>query len=262
MSTIDVPLERVSQRGFGETQRNDFWWVTPLVVFLGLGAFVCYSTWAAFQGDFFRFGPYLSPMYSPQLLNVRPDWWPFWIPFSASLIILWAPGGFRLTCYYYRGAYYKAFWADPSTCAVGEPRKKYWGERKFPLLLQNAHRYFFYIALIFLVILFADAWNALWWTVNGHTEFQLRIGTLIMIADPILLAGYTFGCHSLRHLIGGCKDEIGSGRRKAYNCVSCLNGVHMRWAWASLIVVAFTDIYIRLCAMGIWHDLVIWRPGH
>jgi hypothetical protein len=30
----------------------------------------------------------------------------------------------------------------------------------------------------------------------------------------------------------------------------------MRWAWASLFVVAFSDIYVRMCSMGIWTD---WR---
>jgi hypothetical protein len=60
------------------------------------------------------------------------------------LLILWAPGGFRLTCYYYRGAYYKSFWADPPSCAVGEPRKHYRRERSFPLILQNVHRYYLY----------------------------------------------------------------------------------------------------------------------
>ncbi|MGH9467867.1 MAG: succinate dehydrogenase [Terriglobales bacterium] len=260
MSTIDVPIKALNQRSYGETMRQDFWWLVPTLTCLGLGCFVVYSTWAAFQGDFFRFGPYLSPMYSPVLLTwPRPDWWPFWIPFSASLVILWAPGGFRVTCYYYRGAYYKAFWSDPPSCAVGEPRKHYWGERKFPLLLQNIHRYFFYIALIFLVILAHDAWNALWWQVNGHTVFELNLGTIIMILDPILLAGYTFGCHSLRNLIGGRKDVMAGGQRKAYGCVSCLNGAHMKWAWASLVMVMFTDVYVRLCAMGIWHDVMIWR---
>jgi hypothetical protein len=29
----------------------------------------------------------------------------------------------------------------------------------------------------------------------------------------------------------------------------------MRWAWISLFWVAFSDIFIRLCAMGIWHDV-------
>jgi hypothetical protein len=30
----------------------------------------------------------------------------------------------------------------------------------------------------------------------------------------------------------------------------------MKWAWMSLFFVAFTDIYVRLCSMGIWYD---WR---
>ena len=38
------------QRKFGQTTRPDAWWVQPLFVFLGLSAFIVYSTWAAFQG--------------------------------------------------------------------------------------------------------------------------------------------------------------------------------------------------------------------
>ena len=115
-------------RRFGVTKRRDAWWTTPLVVFCGLSAFVIYSTWAAFQGVHYHFGPYLSPFYSPEVLGdatyswfgPKPGWWPLWLPFSPAFLILWAPVGFRLTCYYYRGAYYKAFWADPPSCAVGE----------------------------------------------------------------------------------------------------------------------------------------------
>ena len=266
MPTLDVPLKALEsppQRGFGQTERKDLWWLTPLLVFLGLGTFLVYSSWAAFQGNYYSFGPYLSPMYSPLLFTSRPGWWPAFIPFSAALLILWAPGGFRITCYYYRGAYYKAFWADPPSCAVGEPRKTYWGERKFPLLLQNIHRYFLYLALLFLVLLAHDAWHALWWTHAmdasvpvGARLFELRLGTLVMIINPILLGCYTLGCHSLRHLTGGRKDVMGNGRRKAYECVSCLNRAHMRWAWFSLFWVMFTDVYVRMCAMGVWHD---WR---
>ncbi|MGH2520425.1 MAG: succinate dehydrogenase [Chloroflexota bacterium] len=254
-----MPLQALLKRGFGQTERPDFWWVQPLLTFLGLGAFVVYSTWAALQGVDYRFGPYLSPMYSPVLMTSKPGWWPAFIPFSAALLILWAPGGFRVTCYYYRGAYYKAFWGDPPACAVGEPRKSYWGERKFPLILQNVHRYFLYLALLFLVLLAHDAWNAMWFA-NGHggTSFGFGIGTLIMIVDPILLGGYTLGCHSLRHLVGGRKDEISKApvRKQAYDCVTCFNRNHMKWAWFSLFWVMFTDVYVRLCAMGIWHD---WR---
>src|SRR5205809_527998 len=84
--------------------------------------------------------------------------WPSWLRFSPAFFILWAPGLFRLTCYYYRGAYYKAFWADPPACMVSEPRKTYLGEHSFPLILQNLHRYLLYFALVFLVLLAHDVW--------------------------------------------------------------------------------------------------------
>src|ERR1700722_15477758 len=152
MASIDVPLERGR---FGQTSRQDLWWLQPLVVFLGLSTFIVYSTWAAMQGDHYRFGPYLSPFYSPELFG-SPDAWfgeqhPAWIPsfVTAAMLILWAPGGFRFTCYYYRGAYYKAFWADPRSFSVGEPRNSYLGERTFPPIIQNIHRYFLYLALVF-----------------------------------------------------------------------------------------------------------------
>src|SRR3984885_13351076 len=120
-------LSVLPARSFGQTSRKDKWWLVPLLTFLGLSTFVVYSTWAAFQGNHYQFGPYLSPFYSPELFGnpahswfgAKPGWWPLWMPFSPALLILWAPGGFRLTCYYYRGAYYKAFWADPPACAVG-----------------------------------------------------------------------------------------------------------------------------------------------
>jgi hypothetical protein len=50
------------------------------------------------------------------VVRAEAGWWPAALPFSAALLILWAPGGFRFTCYYYRGAYYKAFWQDPTAC--------------------------------------------------------------------------------------------------------------------------------------------------
>src|SRR6185312_12620927 len=147
---------------------TDTWWAFPLLVIVVFGGFVIYSTWAAFQNAHYTFGNYLSPFYSPEIFGdsghawfgPKPGWWPGFIPFSPALLILWAPGGFRFTCYYYRGAYYKAFWADPPSCAVGEPRKSYWGENSFPLIFQNIHRYFLYLALIFIVILSYDVWLA------------------------------------------------------------------------------------------------------
>jgi hypothetical protein len=262
--------EALGRRAFGSTARRDPWWAQPLVVFLGLSTFIVYSTWAAFQGNNYTWGPYLSPFYSPELFGSsphawfgpKPAWFPAFLPFSPALLILWIPGGFRFTCYYYRGAYYKAFWADPPACTVGEPRKKYLGERSFPLILQNVHRYFLYLALIFLVLLAHDLWKALWFvdaTPAGNVvHFGLGVGTLVLALNLTMLSGYTLGCHSLRHLVGGFRDSFASSplSRRAYGCAGCFNRRHMLWAWMSLFTVGFSDLYVRLCAMGIWTD---WR---
>jgi hypothetical protein len=263
-------------RRFGETTRPDTWWLQSALTFVGFTAFIVYSTWAGFSNANYEFGNYLSPMYSPLLFGpsvhswfggpAQPTWWPSVLHYSAAALILWGPVGFRLTCYYYRGAYYKSFWADPPGCAVGEPRKTYLGERWFPLIIQNIHRYFLYVAVVFIVILASDVWKALWFPVDGSmtmtaatpVQFGIGLGTLILAANVVFIALYTFGCHSLRHLVGGALDAMAGRpvRKSAYACVSCLNRWHMKWAWTSLIWVGFTDLYVRLCAMGIWHD---WR---
>ena len=265
MTDALVPLTR---RRFGETMRRDAWWVQPLVVFIVLSSFLVYATWAAFQNAHYEFGPYLSPFYSPLLygdsphawFGPKPAWWPGLVPFSAALLILPFPALFRFTCYYYRGAYYKAFWADPVACTVGEPRKSYIGERSFPLIMQNVHRYFLYFALIFLAILAYDVYQALWFTdaATGTREFGVGVGTLVLAINVVLLGCYTLGCHSLRHIVGGYLDRLAGRplRKAAYDCSSCLNRWHMPWAWMSLVGVASTDLYVRLCSMGIWLD---WR---
>jgi hypothetical protein len=250
------------------TMRQDAWWVPSLLTFLGLSTFIVYATWAAFQNAHYAYGNYLSPMYSPELFGAsphawfgpKPSWFPDFLPFSPALLVLWAPGGFRLTCYYYRGAYYKAFWADPPSCAVAEPRHKYLGENSFPLIVQNIHRYFLYLALLFLVFLAHDAYTALWFVDpnTGIRTLGLGIGSLVIAGNVLFLGSYTLGCHSLRHLVGGRKDELGKEplRAKCYSCVSSFNRRHMQWAWTSLFGVMFADLYVRLCSMGIWTD---WR---
>src|SRR5208283_6192530 len=206
MSSFDVMVER---GGFGKTARRDLWWVQPLLTFLALFAFIVYATWAGMQGAHYRFGPYLSPFYSPELVGdpndswfgARPTWLPAWV--TAAMLILWAPGGFRLTCYYYRGAYYKAFWADPPACAVGEPRKTYLGERSFPLILQNFHRNFLRLSYLIWGFLAYDAVKSFLFP-NG---FGIGIGSIVLVVNVVLLAGYIFGCHAFRHLVGGTLDQ-------------------------------------------------------
>ncbi|HVJ16036.1 MAG TPA: hypothetical protein VM686_11420 [Polyangiaceae bacterium] len=265
MAQIDVPVERLR---FGQTSRKDAWWVVPIVVFTILTSFLSYATWAAFQNAHYTYGPYLSPFYSPEIFGTSPhamfgpmpDIFPSFIPPSPALLILGFPAGFRLTCYYYRGAYYKAFWADPPSCAVGEPRHSYRGENSLPLILQNVHRYFLYAALLFLVFLAHDVWKALWFTdpATGQTSFGIGVGTLVLAANVTLLGSYTLGCHSFRHLVGGVMDLLSRSplRKKAYDCSSCLNRKHMLFAWLSLFGVALSDLYVRLCSMGVITD---WR---
>ena len=276
--------------GFGQTARCDAWWGQPVLTFLGLSMFVVYSTYVGLSGRYFEIrqdtanfsgsavAPYLSPFYAPLLYDEtsrhawfqqsRPGWWPAGIAFSAAILILWGPGLFRFTCYYYRKAYYRSFWADPPACAVGEPRSSYWGERTFPLVLQNVHRYMMYVALIFLALLGWDALQAFWWPVDRAGNpveqgvFGIGLGTLLMLVNVVLLAGYTLGCHSFRHVAGGrldCFSARASVERlkpgyRAWSLVTLLNEHHMFWAWASLFSVGLTDLYIRLCAMGILRD--------
>jgi hypothetical protein len=247
-SPNQAPRGRAYNEKLGATERTDAWWLQPLAQALGLGLLGAYATWAAFQGNHYEFGNYLSPFYSP---TFKPTWWPL----SSALLILGAPMGFRTTCYYYRKAYYRAFFADPAACAVGEPRKGYSGENSFPFILQNLHRYFLYLALIFIVILWIDVVRS--FIFDGR--FGIGLGSLILTATIALLTLYTFSCHSLRHLLGGGIDcfscaVAGGPRRQTWSVISVLNEHHMAWAWWSLFFVCFADFYIRMCSMGVLHD--------
>lgn len=240
----------IARTGIGATMRRDAWWLELVPVIVVLGAFSVYATWRAFENDFYEWGPYLSPFYSPL---IKPAWWPF----SPAILILGGPLGFRATCYYYRKAYYRSFFLDPPACAVGESKgHKYRGETAFPLILQNLHRYFLYVALIFLVILWYDAIHAFWF--DGR--LGIGVGSLVLLANIVLLSLYTFSCHSLRHLVGGNVDcfscvSFGNARHTAWRGASYLNNHHMLFAWMSLFSVGLCDLYIRLVASGAIRDL-------
>ncbi|MFC0431637.1 hypothetical protein [Kutzneria buriramensis] len=243
------------------TLRTDRWWVQPAVTVAVLVAFIIYATIRAFQNADYYSAPYISPFYSPCLATncvpgssevaVFGGWWAL----SPALIILIFPLGFRLTCYYYRKAYYRGFWSSPPACAVAEPHGKYTGERRFPLVLNNIHRYFFYIGLIFNVILTYDAVIAFRDSTGawGH----MGLGTLVLLANATLLWLYSASCHSCRHVMGGRLTHFSKHpvRYKAWTLVSKLNTRHMFFAWASLIGVALADLYVALVAGGTITDL-------
>src|SRR3981189_3670855 len=237
---------------FGETQRRDVWWVELLPVVILLGGFGLYATLRAFEGKFYEWGPYLSPFYSP-LIDQGHRWWKF----SPALLILAGPLGFRTTCYYYRKAYYRAFFLDPPACAVGESGKRnYKGETAFPFILQNIHRYFFYLAVLFIVFLWYDAIHSFFF--DGR--FGIGVGTLVLTLNVILLSLYTFSCHSLRHLAGGKLDcfscaTFGRSRFATWRVSTFLNGRHMLFAWMSLISVGLADLYVRMVSAGLLKDI-------
>ena len=237
--------------------RRDAYWVQPALTAFGLLAFVVYSTFRAFQGKYFFHEPYLSPFYSPCLtsscapaphISLLPT---FWIV-TASVYIVILPLGFRLTCYYYRKAYYRSFWLSPPACAVSEPHKKYTGETRFPLIFQNIHRWFFYAAVLVAAVLTWDAIIAF----NFDGSFGIGLGTIILIINAVLIWGYTLGCHSCRHITAGRLNNFSKHplRYKAWTLVSKLNNRHMQLAWASLIWVGLTDLYIALVAAGTISD--------
>ncbi|MHB1536021.1 MAG: hypothetical protein ACYC1D_15705 [Acidimicrobiales bacterium] len=260
------------------TLRQDRWWKAPVISAGVLLAFIAYSTWAAFQNADYFAKPYLSPFYSPCLASICntarnvatsagrlqastqhlhvPDVGIFgnWWAISPAILILIVPLGFRFTCYYYRRAYYRAFWQSPTACAVAEPHKRYSGETRFPLILQNSHRYFFYLGLLLNVILTYDAVVAFR---NASDQWgHMGLGTVVLVVNALLLWTYSLSCHSCRHIVGGRLKHFSRHpiRFKFWGFVSKLNAKHMQIAWASLVFVALTDLYIRLVASGTIRD--------
>ena len=250
MSEVRVP----ARRGLGATLRRDAWWAELLPIIVLLGLFGIYATARAFEGRWYEWGPYLSPFYSPLIDPNHRRW-----PFSPALLILAGPLGFRATCYYYRKAYYRAFFLDPPACAVGEARHGYRGETAFPLVLQNVHRFFLYLAVLFLVFLWTDA--VLAFRFDG--KFGIGVGSIVLTTNVVLLTLYTFSCHSLRHLVGGKVDCFSCSasnrvRHRLWRGVSALNERHGLFAWFSLVSVGLADLYVREVARGAIRDLRLW----
>ncbi len=244
--------------GLGVTGRRDSWWVAPsvqgvLFTICATYLFVSGILWTPIFGTPYEVQGYLSPLFSPL---ITPSWLPNWI--SPGLLILWIPLGFRATCYYYRKAYYRFYFADPPGCAVGEPavHRPYSMETAFPFILQNVHRYFLYMAFIPLFFLWVDVGTAF------VPEGSLRVGAggLLLLVNVTLLTGYSLSCHSLRHIAGGNLDCFSCSTRQQirhglWQRLTALNRHHMSWAWASLISVTLADVYVRLLALGVIADL-------
>jgi hypothetical protein len=259
-----LPLPRkpagTAALGLGATRRLDRWWVAPgvqatLFTVCATYLFVSGILFTPLFGTPYEHEGYLSPLFSPL---IRPDWLPTW--FSPGIFILWVPLGFRATCYYYRKAYYRFYFADPPGCAVGEPtiHRRYRMEAALPFILQNFHRFFLYLAFIPLFFLWVDALASL----RVGDGWRIGLGVLVLGVNALLLTGYSLSCHSLRHLIGGRLDCFSCTRRTQarytlWQRLTGLNRHHMAYAWASLITVTLADVYIRLIATGVITDPAI-----
>jgi hypothetical protein len=248
------------------TLRTDRWWSPTLWTDLGFAAFVIYATVRAFLGTNYWVAQYhyLTPFYSPCVstgcVEGSSHFWPqflphvWWLPYAAvTLPFLLA---FRLTCYYYRKAYYRSVWQSPPACAVAEPHSRYTGETRLPLLVQNSHRYFFYAAFLISVINTYDA------IVAFHSDrtasgFGFGLGNVILVVNVILLWVYTLSCHSCRHITGGRLKHFSKHpvRYWMWTQISKLNTRHMLFAWITLGTLMLTDFYVMLVAGGTIADL-------
>jgi hypothetical protein len=243
------------------TLRNDKWWLQPAITVAVLVSFIIYATFRAFENANYFAEPLISPFYSPCLSTTCVEGaslfgqpfgkiFVFGLAISPALLILIFPLGFRMTCYYYRKAYYRSFWMSPPACAVAEPHSKYTGETRAPLILQNGHRWFFFAGLIFNTILTVDAVLAFR---NAEKEWgHMSVGTVVLMLNATLLWLYSLSCHTCRHTIGGRLRNFSKHpvRYKFWTWVSVLNHKHPVFAWISLFGVALADLYVRLVANG------------
>ncbi|POM27563.1 hypothetical protein BTM25_19790 [Actinomadura rubteroloni] len=276
MSTLEAP-DRTRARIGKRTLRKDDWRVYPLTTLVIFTAWVVYATIRAFWGAAFYVPEfhYLTPFYSPCLNEIcdsvtvnhhtgsaaefgtfLPAGTRGWIPFAAiSLPFLLL---FRLTCYYYRKAYYRSYWASPPACAVAEPHKKYTGETRFPLLGQNLHRYFWLAAV---AISLVNTWDAVRAFHGSDGGFGIGLGTLILVANVVLLWAYTLSCHSCRHIVGGRLKHFSKHpvRYRLWEWVSKLNARHGQFALITLGSLVAADLYVALVASGTISDLRLFN---
>ncbi|MCO1582679.1 hypothetical protein M8C13_43735 [Crossiella sp. SN42] len=250
------------------TLRTDRWWLSPLLTFAGLATFIVYGLVRTFMNSAYWVPQYqyLAPFYSPCLSEACVEgsahfgrWFPdLGFLVTPPLFVLPFVLGFRLTCYYYRKAYYRAFWLSPPACAVAEPHAKYTGETRFPLIVQNIHRYFFYAAIPVASIL---TWDAVIAFTGKDGGFGIGLGTLVLVTNVVLIWAYTLSCHSCRHIIGGRLTHFSKHpvRYWLWTKVSKLNSRHMQLAWASLASVGLADLYVSLVASGVLTDLRLFN---
>lgn len=273
-TTVDAPSKGRAQIAV-RTLRKDRYWLSPLTMFVVITVWVAYATVRSLMGSSFWVEDYhyLTPFYSPCVSDGCPpdsavfgSFLPKSLPFIFPYALISLPFllGFRLTCYYYRKAYYRAFWLTPAACAVPDksPARKtpgvYTGETRIPLILQNSHRYFWLGALLISIV---NTWDAIESFHGKDGSFGIGLGTLIIWANLLLLWAYTLSCHSCRHVMGGRLKAFSKApiRYWMWTQIGKLNNRHGQLALITLGTLVVTDGYIALVAHGAFSDLRIFN---
>ena len=219
----------VAERGhLGATQRRDSWWAGPLATGLGLGAFIVYATFRVFHNRYYQLpwppieianappadvSALISPFYSPLIVCHPAD-----LDFAGIAHPL-GPGGFRVTCYYYRKAYYRpSFSIRPPAPWASRRGHSYRGETRL-LFFQKSHRYFLYFALVFLVLLTIDV--SVRCLPARLERFGISVGDAGAGGQRHAADAVHASCHSLRHLVGGNID--------CFSCVAFGQARYQAW---------------------------------
>jgi hypothetical protein len=258
-TTAPRPKARPRAAIAARTLRRDRWWLSPLAFLLFIAVVGGYLTVRIFIQDhyFVEQYNYLTPVFSPCISEScvpHSSHLGVWLPNFPALLplpLLVFPIllGFRATCYYYRKAAYRSALLSPPGCAVPDAAKKYTGESRFPLVLQNYHRYFFYVASALLLLNTYDAALAFFPRDGG---FGVGVGSLVLLVNVLLLWGYNLSCHACRHAFGGRLKHFSKHpvRYQLWTFVSKLNPRHNQFAIVSLASVAVTDFYILAVSAG------------
>lgn len=262
MATIQI--QKNIQKGTFTTLRNDKWWLLPLVEDIVIVIFILYTVADMLfgtSGMTYSSNGYVSPIFG---INIIPQSFYASLGWSSAIstawIFIWAPLGFRASCYAERKIYYRGFFATPPACAVNGidvRRGKYTGERALPFILNNFHRYFAYLTFVLMVLQTIDVLVAL--------TYGIGIGTILMVITAVFLSFYVYGCHALRHAVGGGRNcytcgSVAKVQYKFWRIGTRLNEHHERWFWCSLIMVMVVDLWIHLVVMNPSIDMFI--PFH
>ena len=216
--------------------------------------FAIYATWRAFEDAHYFSEPYLSPFYSPCLTDKCAS--------GAQDLGQWVPDGWLAAV---SGADHPDISARipadllllpegllplvlgvSPACAVAEPHKGYSGETRFPLIVQNIHRYFLYVAMLFAVLLSWDAIHSFRDT-NGEWG-HMGLGTVILLHQRGPDLGlHTLSCHSLSAHNGRSPQALfrASDALSGLTLISKMNARHTLLAWTSLVWLVVADFYIR-----------------